>query len=175
MSKSQSASTFRSTRERMDVGKTLRDKVPRSSHAKWSAPKDRPDPIDLIRNADRGRVAELLPIRYERMRCSPFAFFRGTAALMASDLSKMPATQIHVQACGDCHLANFGGFASPERTLLFDINDFDETLRAPWEWDLKRLAASLILSGREIGASKSQCAKAVESAVRSYRLRCCLH
>ena len=154
----------------MDEGKALRDKIPRSSHAKWFAPKDRPDSIDLIRNADRGRVAELLPIRYERMRGSPFAFFRGTAALMASDLSKTPATQIHVQACGDCHLANFGGFASPERTLLFDINDFDETLRAPWEWDLKRLAASLILSGREIGASRSQCAKAVESAVRSYRL-----
>lgn len=169
--KARSAPKFRSVRERMDAGKALRDRVPRSSHAKWTAPKDRPDPIELIRHADQGRVAELLPIRYERMRCSPFAFFRGTAALMASDLAKTPATGTLVQACGDCHLANFGGFASPERTLLFDINDFDETLRAPWEWDLKRLAVSLVLSGREIGASKSQCAKAVESVARSYRLR----
>ena len=117
-----------SIEERMIAGKALREKVPRNSHAPWSAPSDRPDPITVLRESDRGRLAELLPIRYGRMQQSPFAFFRGSAAVMAWDLSRTPVTGIRVQACGDCHASNFGGFASPERQLLFDINDFDETL-----------------------------------------------
>jgi uncharacterized protein (DUF2252 family) len=123
----------------------------------------------VLARSDRGRIAKLLPIRYGRMRLSPFAFFRGSAALMALDLSGTPSTQIHVQACGDCHAANFGGFASPERHLLFDINDFDETLRAPWEWDLKRLVASIDLASRELGMSDGRCTDAVLAAAASYR------
>jgi Uncharacterized protein conserved in bacteria (DUF2252) len=123
-----------SIQARMSGGKVLRERVPRTSHAEWTAPSGRPDPIQMLHHSDRGRLSELLPIRYGRMRESPFAFFRGSAAVMAWDLSKTPVTGIHVQACGDCHASNFGGFASPERQLLFDINDFDETLQAPWEW-----------------------------------------
>src|ERR1700733_6649926 len=134
------------TADRLAAGKRLRGKVPRSSHALWIPPKNRGDPIDLLKRSDRGRLPKLLPIRYARMRESPFAFFRGAAALMAADLSSTPATGIQVQACGDCHVANFGGFGTPERQLVFDIDDFDETLRAPWEWDVKRLAASIILA-----------------------------
>jgi len=143
--------------ERITSGKALRKKVPRSAHAKWAPPSDRPDPVELLRDSDRGRLPELLPVRYGRMRQSPFAFFRGSAAVMAWDLSRAPATGITVQACGDCHAANFGGFASPERRLLFDINDFDETLRASWEWDVKRLAASIVVASREFGLGNSSC------------------
>ena len=114
-------------------------------------------------------MAELLPIRYARMRASPFGFFRGAAALMASDLSKTPGTGLRVQACGDCHVGNFGGFGSPERRLVFDINDFDETLPAPWEWDVKRLAASIVLASRELGLGDRRSADAASSAIRSYR------
>jgi uncharacterized protein (DUF2252 family) len=135
-----------SVKERITAGKALREKVSRYSHREWTARSDRPDPIDVLRKSDRGRLPELLPIRYGRMWQSPFAFFRGSAAIMAWDLSKTPATGILTQACGDCHVSNFGGFASPERRLLFDINDFDETLHAPWEWDLKRLAVSIVLA-----------------------------
>lgn len=155
--------------DRVASGKALRTKVPRTTHAAWKAPADRPDPIELLRHSDKGRLPELLPIRYERMRLSPFAFYRGTAALMAWDLSRTSATGIRVQACGDCHAANFGGFASPERHLLFDINDFDETLPAPWEWDVKRLAASIVLGLREIGARDPQCEDAVLTMAKSYR------
>jgi uncharacterized protein (DUF2252 family) len=154
---------------RMKMGKALRERVPRPSHAKWTAPAGRPDPIEILRQSDRGRLPELLPIRYGRMRESPFAFFRGSAAVMAWDLSKTPATGVHVQACGDCHAANFGGFASPERQLLFDINDFDETLQAPWEWDVKRLAASIILASRELGLSGGRCGDSVNTMAKSYR------
>ncbi len=125
--------------------------------------------IDVLRESDRGRLRELLPIRYGRMRQSPFAFFRGSAALMALDLATTPTTAIRVQACGDCHAANFGGFASPERRLLFDINDFDETLRAPWEWDLKRLASSVVLASRELHLTNKQCFAAAGAMVASYR------
>jgi uncharacterized protein (DUF2252 family) len=159
-----------SIQSRMSAGKALREEVPRSSHAKWAASSGRPDPIKLLQHSNRGRLPELLPIRYGRMRQSPFAFFRGAAAVMAWDLSKTPATGIRVQACGDCHAANFGGFASPERRLLFDINDFDETLRAPWEWDVKRLGASIILASREIGMSAGSCRDAVLTMAASYRL-----
>jgi len=156
---------------RMTAGKALRERVPRASHADWVAPVDRPNPVELLRHSDQGRLAELLPIRYARMRQSPFAFFRGSAAVMAWDLSRTPVSGIRVQACGDCHAANFGGFASPERQLLFDINDFDETLPAPWEWDVKRLAASIILASRDLGLSGGVCDDAVLTMAQSYRQR----
>jgi hypothetical protein len=155
----------------MAAGKALRAKVPRTSHAEWKAPPNRRDPVDVLAQSDRGRLPKLLPIRYGRMRQSPFAFFRGSAALMAMDLAGTPVTRIHVQACGDCHAANFGGFASPERRLLFDINDFDETLRAPWEWDVKRLAASVSLASRELELGAQRCSEAVEVMAASYRKR----
>jgi uncharacterized protein (DUF2252 family) len=156
-------------RTRLRAGKMLRGKVPRAAQAGWSAPAARPDPIEVLKHSDRGRLRELLPIRYARMQQSPFAFFRGSAALMAADLATTPTTEVRVQACGDCHAANFGGFASPERRLLFDINDFDETLRAPWEWDLKRLAASVVLASRELGLAAHQSSEAAGALVASYR------
>jgi uncharacterized protein (DUF2252 family) len=155
--------------ERIAAGRRSREKVPRSSHANWTPPRNRPDPIWLLKESDKGRLPVLLPIRYERMRQSPFAFLRGAAALMAADLASTPATGIRVQACGDCHVANFGGFGTPERQLVFDINDFDETLPAPWEWDVKRLAASILLAMRQAGMSERQCSEAACSAVESYR------
>jgi uncharacterized protein (DUF2252 family) len=155
--------------ERLTAGKALREGVPRTSHAKWVCPADRSDPIELLQNADRGRLPELLPIRYGRMRQSPFAFFRGAGALMAADLAATPTTGIRVQACGDCHVRNFGGFGSPERRLVFDINDFDESLNAPYEWDVKRLATSIVLEGRRNGGREQHCADAARAAVASYR------
>ncbi len=134
--------------ERFEAGKALRDKVPRIAQAIWKRPADRPDPVAVLQASDPDRLPELVPIRYGRMLQSPFAFYRGAAAVMAGDLARMPSTGLHVQACGDCHLSNFGGFASPERNVLFDINDFDETLPAPWEWDVKRLVASFVLASR---------------------------
>jgi len=156
-------------KQRMAAGRALREKVPRTSHAKWKPPPNRPDPIELLKESDRGRLPELIPIRYARMRRSPFGFFRGAAALMAFDLARTPVTGIRVQACGDCHVLNFGGFGSPERRLVFDINDFDETLPAPWEWDLKRLAASIVLAGGDRGESSRQCSDTVRQMVASYR------
>jgi hypothetical protein len=156
-------------KERMARGKDLRERVPRAAHSKWTPAPGRPDPVELLKHTDRGRVKDLIPIRYGRMRQSPFAFFRGSAALMASDLAKTPATGIRVQSCGDCHAANFGGFGSPERRLVFDINDFDETLRAPWEWDLKRLSTSVVLAGRQLGARERHCADAARVVAESYR------
>jgi uncharacterized protein (DUF2252 family) len=158
-----------SVEARMSQGKALREKLSRASHAGWAAPPARPDPIKVLQQSDRGRLPELLPIRYGRMRQSPFAFFRGSAAVMAWDLSKTPATGICIQACGDCHAANFGGFASPERRLLFDINDFDETLPAPWEWDAKRLAASIVLASSELGMGSGRSRDAVLKMAKSYR------
>jgi uncharacterized protein (DUF2252 family) len=158
-----------SAEERMTAGKALRERVPRTAHAKWTPTANRPDPVALLKESDRGRLEELLPIRYARMRVSPFAFFRGAAALMASDLAGTPATKIRVQACGDCHLLNFGGYGSPERRLVFDINDFDETLPAPWEWDVKRLAASVVLAAREKKMGEGRCADAARAMVASYR------
>ena len=166
---SRSSSTTLTVKERLTAGKLLRKKVPRASHAKWAPAPNRPDPIDLLKNSDRGRIKELLPIRYARMRASPFGFYRGAAALMAFDLSHTPITRLRVQACGDCHIANFGGFGSPERQLIFDINDFDETLPAPWEWDVKRLAASVVLSGRDLSLRERSCTDAAQAAVESYR------
>lgn len=156
-------------KQRLALGKKLREKVPRSSHAKWSGPRNRPDPLDLLRDSDRGRIPALLPIRYARMRQSPFAFLRGAAVVMAADLASTPVTSLRVQACGDCHVANFGGFATPERQLVFDINDFDETLPAPWEWDVKRLAASIVLATRHSGVGEEHCGDAARVSVESYR------
>src|SRR5436309_9187130 len=124
--------------ERAAFGRARRSEVPRSSHASWKPEGSRPDPIALLEEQASERVPELVPIRYGRMSASPFAFFRGAAYVMASDLAKGPQTGIRVQLCGDAHLSNFGGFASPERDLVFDLNDFDETLPGPWEWDVKR-------------------------------------
>ena len=160
-----------SAEERRAAGRAIRDKVSRESHGEWEERTDRPDPIEILIASDEGRIPELVPIRHGRMLSSPFAFLRGAAAGMASDLSTTPTTGIRVQACGDCHLMNFGAFATPERNLSFDINDFDETLPAPWEWDLKRLSASLIAAGRYIGLKDRDSRAAVVSGVRSYRHR----
>jgi uncharacterized protein (DUF2252 family) len=158
-----------SAKERVAAGKVLRKKIPRSAHAKWKAPANRHDPVQLLKKADHGRLPELLPIRYARMKASPFAFFRGADAVMAGDLAVTPKSGLRVQACGDCHVSNFGGYGSPERRLVFDINDFDETLQAPWEWDVKRLATSIVLVGRGKGDGEHRCEKAVGAAVQTYR------
>jgi uncharacterized protein (DUF2252 family) len=149
----------------------MRKTVPRSAHGAWEPAADRPDPIDLLIQSSQGRLPDLVPIRYGRMLKSPFTFLRGSASIMACDLAPTPATGIRVQACGDCHLMNFGVFASPERNLIFDINDFDETLPAPWEWDLKRLATSVYVAGRDINISEAECITAVQTCARSYRER----
>jgi uncharacterized protein (DUF2252 family) len=155
----------------MAAGKALREKVRRQSHGLWKRPANRADPLAILRASDQGRLPRLLPIRYGRMLRSPFTFYRGAAAVMAADLAKTPATGIRVQACGDCHLLNFGGFATPERNILFDINDFDETLPAPWEWDVKRLAASFVLAARSNGFADSDGRDAAVGVARSYRKR----
>ena len=155
--------------QRRAQGKSLREKVPRSSHAGWSPPKNRRDPIEILVESNQGRLPELIPIRFGRMLQSPFAFYRGTAAIMAADLAKTPASGPRVQACGDAHLMNFGGFATPERQINFDINDLDETLPAPWEWDLKRLAASVALAAHHLELPDSEAAKAVKATACAYR------
>ena len=147
--KSGSAPAPRASRdERFAAGKRLRDRVPREEHGTWKPPRNRPDPVDLVIASSKGRIAELVPIRYGRMSVSAFTFYRGTALNMASDLAATPNTGVRTHLCGDCHLMNFGAFATPERRMIFDINDFDETLHGPWEWDLKRLAASFVLAAQ---------------------------
>ena len=136
------------------MGKSLRDKCPRTSHAVWKAADNRPDPLQLLEESNKGRIPQLIPIRYGRMVQTPFTFYRGAALNMAADLAVTPATGLRVQACGDAHLLNFGAFATPERRVIFDINDLDETLPAPWEWDVKRLAASFVLACRNNGFSE---------------------
>ena len=155
--------------EREARGKTARASVPRSSAARWEPPADRPDPIALLEEQAATRVAELVPLRYGRMLASPFTFFRGGALIMASDLAGTPDSAINVQLCGDAHLSNFGVFASPERQMMFDINDFDETLPGPWEWDVYRLAASFEVAGRELGVDAGDRRGVVMTAVREYR------
>lgn len=164
-----SQAQFRSRAERITSGKRLRDKCSRDTHATWHPPADRRDPIDILEESNQGRVPELIPIRYGRMLRSPFTFLRGSAALMAYDLASTPQTGTQVQACGDCHLLNFGFFATPERHLVFDLNDFDETHPAPWEWDLKRLAASFVVAGRDNRLSDKDAQAAAIACVRSYR------
>lgn len=162
---------FRSRDERIAVGKALRDEVPRRSHASWNPSASRRDPIEILKESNQDRLAELVPIRYGRMLPSPFTFLRGSAGLMAADLATTPTTGLRVQACGDCHLLNFGLFATPERNLIFDINDFDETLPAPWEWDVKRLAVSFAVAVRDIKLSDKRAQAAAVECVRAYRER----
>ena len=155
--------------ERFAKGRRARTAVPRSAHADWQPPADRASPLSLLENQERTRVPELIPIRHERMSASPFTFFRGAATVMAADLASTPSTGISVQLCGDAHLSNFGGFAAPDRRLVVDINDFDETLRGPWEWDVKRLAASMSVAARDIGFGRKQRREITTAAVASYR------
>jgi uncharacterized protein (DUF2252 family) len=155
--------------ERKAAGKALREQVSRRSHARWKASARRPDPVDLLVQSSKGRLPQLIPIRYGRMMQSPFAFYRGAAAIMAADLARTPASGIRVQACGDCHLMNFGGYATPERHIVFDISDFDESLPAPWEWDLKRLAASAVIAGDNNGLKKADAREVAAGCARSYR------
>jgi uncharacterized protein (DUF2252 family) len=155
--------------ERLAEGKRLRQRVPRSAHAHWEPAANRPDPVAVLESSGEGRVPELLPIRYGRMLRSPFAFLRGSAALMAFDLAATPASGVQVQLCGDCHLMNFGGFGTPERNFIFDLTDFDETLPGPWEWDAKRLAASVVAAGRSIGLPAGRTKEAVLACAGSYR------
>lgn len=150
-------------------GKNLRDKCPRESHAVWKPAADRHDPIHLLEESSKGRIPELIPIRYGRMIQSPFVFYRGTALNMAADLATTPVTGLRVQACGDAHLCNFGAFGTPERRVIADINDLDETLPAPWEWDVKRLAASFVIASRFNGHSEADARDAVLACTRSYR------
>ena len=156
-------------KERLAEGKARRSKVSRRSHESWQAPPDRPDPVALLQESNKTRIPDLVPIRYGRMMISPFTFYRGSPIVMARDLAHTPVSGIRVQACGDCHLMNFGVYASPERNLLFDVNDFDETLPAPWEWDLKRLATSFAVAGRSHGFRARECLEAAEECARSYR------
>jgi uncharacterized protein (DUF2252 family) len=151
-------------------GKDARAHTPRSSHSEWKAPKDREDPVAILQGQAESRVPELVPIRYGRMLVSPFTFYRGAAAIMAADLAQTPSSGLRVQLCGDAHLSNFGIFASPEREMLFDINDFDETLPGPWEWDVKRLSASLCVAGRDRNLSKEEIADVLTWMVQAYRL-----
>jgi hypothetical protein len=155
--------------ERAARGKATRAEVPRTSHGAWEPALHRPDPVELLEEQAQTRVPELVPIRYGRMLVSPFTFYRGAAYLMASDLAAGPRTGLHTQLCGDAHLSNFGGFAAPDRKLVFSLNDFDETLPGPFEWDVKRLAASFAVAGRDRGFDEKQRAVINQEVGRSYR------
>jgi uncharacterized protein (DUF2252 family) len=155
--------------ERAEQGRSARSVVSRSSHRTWDEPKGRPDPVTLLEEQNAQRVPWLVPLRHGRMSVSPFTFYRGTARIMASDLASMPNSGLSVQLGGDAHLSNFGGYASPERQLLFDANDFDETLPGPFEWDLKRLATSFTIAAQDRGFSRADGRKATAQAVESYR------
>ena len=155
--------------ERAERGRAARSAVPRSSHGPYEPARGRPDPIGILEAQAATRVPELVPIRYGRMLSSPFAFYRGAAAIMASDLAPTPRSGVDVQCCGDAHLSNFGLFGSPERRLIFDVNDFDETLPGPWEWDLKRLVASIAVAGRERGLSQRDRERGMLETAGSYR------
>src|SRR4051812_26647866 len=158
-----------SVAERVARGKAARAEVPRSSHAVFEPSPTRPDPIELLERQASTRVPELVPIRHGRMLVSPFTFFRGAAMLMAQDLAAAPRSGLTVQCCGDAHLSNFGVFASPERRLVFDINDFDETLPGPWEWDVKRLAASMLIAARDNGYKPKEQDRIVLDTGSQYR------
>src|SRR5438874_9958407 len=155
--------------ERYAAGKARRSETPRSSHAEWTPDPERPDPISILEESNKTRLEHLVPIRFGRMSLSAFAFYRGTADIMAYDLAKTPVSGIQAQICGDAHISNFGVFASPERRQVFDVNDFDETLAGPWEWDVKRLAASVVVAGRQNGYSAQESRQAVVRCVQRYR------
>jgi uncharacterized protein (DUF2252 family) len=155
--------------ERYAAGKALRDRAPREQHGEWSLPRHRRNPVAMVIESGKHRISELIPIRYGRMMPSPFTFYRGTANIMAADLAPTPVTGLRAQLCGDCHLLNFNSFATPERHLIFDLNDFDETLPGPWEWDVKRLAASFILASRSNGFSRADQRDSALTCVRWYR------
>ena len=157
--------------ERLAKGKALRGIALRQAQAEWKRPADRPDPVDILIESSKGRMEELIPIRYGRMMVSPFTFYRGAAAVMAYDLAHTPSTGLTVLADGDCHLMNFGGFATAERKVIFDLNDFDEVSIAPWEWDVKRLTASFVVAGRSNGFAPADCREAAWLAAQSYRQR----
>ena len=159
----------RSPKQRTAFGLALRKRCPRKAHSRWRPQARRPDPVSVLIASNKGRLQNLIPLRYGRMMVSPFTFYRGAAAIMAGDLAQTPATGVKVQACGDCHLLNFGGFATPERKLIFDINDFDETAIAPWEWDVKRLVASFVIAGRSNHFRGAACREAAWWAARRYR------
>ncbi len=153
----------------IELGKGARRRIPRASQAEWNIASRTSDPLSLLVGQEATRVPELVPIRHGRMAASAFAFYRGAALPMAADLSIGPSTDLNVQLCGDAHLSNFGGFASPERDLVFDINDFDETAAGPFEWDVKRLAASLEVAGRELGYGGRPLRDIVLRCVHTYR------
>ncbi len=155
--------------ERREKGKALREQVPRDSHGVWVPSPDRPDPVSLLQKQDKGRLEHLLPIKYGRMLESAFTFLRGSAVVMTADLASTPVTGLEVKLCGDAHLLNFGVFATPERHLVFDVNDFDEVFPGPWEWDLKRLAASAVVAGRDNGFSDEVNRKLAEAVTDAYR------
>ncbi len=155
--------------ERAARGRAARKRVPRSSHGRWIPSSQRPDPLEVLERQARDRLPDLVPLRYGRMAASPFAFLRGAAAVMAADLGAQSDTGLTVQLCGDAHLLNFGVYASPERTLLFDVNDFDETLPGPFEWDVKRLAASITVAALQNGGTGPKARRAALVAVESYR------
>src|SRR5579871_6048742 len=154
-----------------DEGRELRKSVPRSALAEWKPPANRPDPVVSLLASSKHRLEHLLPLRFGRMSQSAFAYMRGSAGMMASDLSSTPTTGIHVQVCGDCHLGNFGAFASPERRVLFDITDFDETLPGPWEYDVKRLATSFVLLARHQGYDRKTVRAVTLKMLAAYRNR----
>ena len=158
-----------SVAERVGRGKAARKDVPRSGHALFEPRSTQPDPVELLERQAKTRVPELVPIRYGRMLVSPFAFYRGAAAIMANDLSATPRSGLTVQCCGDAHLSNFGAFASPERRLVFDVNDLDETLPGPWEWDVKRLAESMLIAARDNGFRAKHQERIVLDTVARYR------
>ena len=155
--------------EDADRGRQARKTAPRSSHGEWAPAPDRPDPVHTLRVQAESRLPQLVPIRYGRMLVSPFTFYRGAAAVMARDLARTPSSGLVVQACGDAHISNFGGFAAPDRHLLFGPNDFDETLPGPWEWDIKRMAASIEIAGRDIDLPAGRRSAIVDRVMREYR------
>ncbi len=158
-----------SVAQRIARGKAARKEVPRAAHAMFEPPSSRADPVELLERQAKTRVAELVPIRYGRMLVSPFTFYRGAAMIMAHDLETTPRSGLTVQCCGDAHLSNFGAFASPERRLVFDVNDFDETLPGPWEWDVKRLAASMLIAARDNGFREKDGERIVLDTAGAYR------
>jgi uncharacterized protein (DUF2252 family) len=164
-----SGSVSASPAQLRQIGKALRKQCPRSTHGDWCARDDRPDPVELLERSNAGRLEHLIPIRFGRMLQSPFAFYRGAALNMAADLAHTPVSGLDTQLCGDAHLCNFGAFATPERRVIFDINDLDETLPGPWEWDVKRLAVSLLIASRHNGFDSGQGEESVLACVRAYR------